>query len=234
MSIKKSQEEILKLFHKRAEDLTGIASQLFIARMINLGLSNIPAKDFLSQFDSPPKPEELFSIEKIEKIFDYMNSAEWVENWIRRNFNGKVIVEKIPNLKFSDISSCEKLDNDCWSLAFLFVYFSEEKDFLQKTIKEQLSWFHTMDKKAIELINLGNQLLGYWMVELVRRFRKKKNVMPRTKKRLQNEADIKMLLQKKFKGVASRKMRLEAMVKTGLGERSVKNKIKKIRSLEST
>jgi predicted xylose isomerase-like sugar epimerase len=72
------------------------------------------------------------------------------------------------------------------------------------------------------------------MVELVRRFRKKKNVMPRTKKRLQNEADIKMLLQKKFKGVASRKMRLEAMVKTGLGERSVKNKIKKIRSLEST
>jgi hypothetical protein len=71
------------------------------------------------------------------------------------------------------------------------------------------------------------------MVELVRRFRKKKNVMPRTKKRLQNEADIKMLLEK-YKGVASRKMRLEAMVKTGLGERSVKNKIKKIRSLEST
>ena len=155
-----------------------------------------------------------------------MNSAEWAENWIRRHFNGKVIVEKIPNLKFSDISSYEKLDNDCWSLAFLFVYFSEEKDFLQKTIKEQLSFFYTLDKKAIELINLGNQLLGYWMVQLVRRLRKKKNVMPQIKKRLKNEADIKMLLEK-YKGVASHKMVTKARELTGLQDRSIKNAIKK-------
>jgi len=101
----------------------------------------------------------------------------------------------------------------------------------QDNVKENM---YKLDKKAIELIILGNQLLGYWMVEFPRRLRKKKNVMPRIKKRLKNEADIKMLLQKKYKGVASHKMILEAMAKTGLYERSIRNIIKEIRSSEPT
>lgn len=233
MTNKRSSQEILSLFHERANNLMELADQLFFARALNLGLSTISATEFISQFDSQQKSKEPFSIERIEKSLDFKKSAEWIENWVRHSFNGKVIIEEISDLKFSDLSSYEKLDNDCRSLALLFDYLPQEKGFKRKSIKKQLNLFHTMDKKAIELINLGNRLIGYWMVEFKRRLRKKKNVMPRTKKRLQNETDIKKLLEK-YGGVASRKMELEAMALTGLRERSVRDTIKKIRSLEPT
>lgn len=160
------------------------------------------------------KAYERFLLE-ISELFDRRYSEV---DWLNLHFNPNVVPHGVRQIDQSDLNSLQTLENDCCSLEILFGYYSSVY-----TYEGVPSDFQDIHSIALHAIELANETIGLWLTNKLPTYLINKINTFEPKRPVLRNFDLVLQTAKKHnKRIASIAFMSEAMEKTGLKERRIK------------
>ena len=154
-------------------------------------------------------------------LSDYHQEAN-IKEWFDSKFNGKILVDGLHKVDLKDQSGFFILEGDCRSIVFLYGVFEND-------LEQNIFSIKTLNRLSCESIALANKFIGYWHKQLEVKISNSKGSVARIIEKIRLEKIIEEIM-RKHNNKNTLKVRIECMEKTGLGELSVQDKIKKIKN----